>query len=663
MAAQARAEIEPQFGGMMKVNPPVFFTAGGLILVLLAIGAIAPEWFDRVASAAQDRVLGAFSWLYIAAVAIFLLVVIGLSIGRTGDIKLGHDHSEPEFHTLSWFSMLFSAGMGIGLMFFGVAEPLMHYTTPPVGEPATVIAAREAMKITFFHWGLHAWGIYALLGLALAYFSFRHGLPLTLRSSLYPLIGDRVNGPIGHTVDILAILGTLFGVATSLGLGVVQINAGLTYLVGAPDSITLQVVLIVVITAIATLSVVAGLDAGIRRISEFNVLLAGALLLFVFLAGPTAFLLQATVQNTGAYFSDLVYRTFNLYAYEPTGWIGGWTLFYWAWWISWSPFVGMFIARISRGRTVRQFVLGVLFVPAGLTFVWFTVFGDTALYLVLTGAGQPLLDALNVDSSLALFALLEELPLAAISSVIATVLVVTFFVTSSDSASLVIDTIAAGGAEDAPVWQRIFWASLEGAAAAILLIAGGLAALQTAAILSALPLVFVMLVMTVGLWRGLRDDVARRATLTKAAMAQIAAQIPWRQRLTALVTYPDRQEIERFLQETVRPALDTIAAELRGKQVEAHVETEDECVTLHMPMKDADEFQYRVRARAYEPPTFAMRELSERERERHRYFRAEVYLRHGSLDYDVSGLTREQVIADAVAQYERHLHALHVAGT
>ena len=337
-----------------RINPPVFFTSVALVLVFVLGAVIWPDASERLFVAVQGWVIHSAGWFYVLAVAGFLVFVVAVAASRYGAIKLGPDHSEPDYSYTAWFAMLFSAGMGIGLMYFGVAEPIMHYTDPPVGDPSTAAAARQAMRITMFHWGVHAWAIYAVVGLALAYFSFRQGLPLTIRSSLYPLIGERIHGPIGHAVDVFAVVGTLFGVATSLGFGAIQVNAGLEYLFDVPVGTGVQIALIAVITAFATVSVALGLDAGIRRVSEFNLILAVVLLVFVLVAGPTIFLLQTLVQNTGAYLSNLFSMTFNLYAYQPTGWIGGWTLFYWGWWIAWSPFVGMFIARISRGRTIRQ---------------------------------------------------------------------------------------------------------------------------------------------------------------------------------------------------------------------------------------------------------------------------------------------------------------------
>jgi choline/glycine/proline betaine transport protein len=353
-----------------QMNPPVFFGAAFLIVAIVLFGAVVPDVAATVFSAVQDTIVHFAGWYYMLAVAGFLVFAIGLAFSSYGRIRLGPDDSAPDYGHVTWFAMLFSAGMGIGLMFFGVAEPLLHFSSPPVGQGGTVEAARNAMKITFFHWGLHAWGIYAVIGLSLAYFSFRHGLPLALRSALYPLIGERVHGPIGHAVDIFAVLGTMFGVATSLGLGVMQVNSGLHYLFGVQQATWIQLILIAVITMMATASVVSGLDVGIRRLSELNMILALVILAFVLVTGPTLFLLQALVQNIGAYLGSVVQRTFTLFAYRPSDWMGNWTLFYWGWWMAWSPFVGMFIARVSRGRTIREFVTGlavpVLRLPAAV---------------------------------------------------------------------------------------------------------------------------------------------------------------------------------------------------------------------------------------------------------------------------------------------------------
>jgi choline/glycine/proline betaine transport protein len=644
-----------------KINPPVFFGSAALILLFVVFGAGFPDMAQRVFSYIQTTIVDTFGWFYLLAVAGFLVFCVGLAVSSYGGIRLGPDHSLPDFSSLSWFAMLFSAGMGIGLLFFGVAEPVMHFSNPPVGEGGTVEAAREAMSLTFFHWGFHAWAIYAVIGLSLAYFGFRHNLPLTIRSALYPIIGERIHGKIGHMVDIFAVLGTMFGVATSLGLGVLQVNAGLHYLFHVPVDLTIQIILIVCITLVATGSVVSGLNAGIRRLSELNLLLAVLLLLYMLFTGPTELLLQTLVQNTGRYLSEVVSRTFNLYAYQPNDWIGGWTLFYWAWWISWSPFVGMFIARVSRGRTIREFILGVLFVPVGFTFMWMTFFGNTAINIELHQTAGAISAAINDNVPIAIFKLFQYLPLTQVASLLATVLVITFFVTSSDSGSLVIDIITSGGEQDPPVWQRIFWALTEGVVASVLLIAGGLTALQTAAIASALPFALVMIVVAYGLFKGLRMEGLKRQTLGIPPSPSGGSHAPWQTRLRSIVSFPPRQNVERFMRNEVKPALQSAVEELRqlGRTVELHSHDEEIRVTVYHA--DEAEFIYSVMLAGYQKPGFAFPEFDMPADKAEHYYRAEVHLMEGSQHYDLMGYTRDQIIGDFISQYERHMHFLHLA--
>jgi choline/glycine/proline betaine transport protein len=490
----------------LDVNPPVFFTSAVLIAAVLLFATFFTETASSVFSTVHSSIIDGFGWFYTVSVAVYVVFIISLFFSRYGSVKLGPDDAEPDYSYTAWFAMLFSAGMGIGLLFYGVAEPVLHFTNPPVGEGGDVASARQAMQITYFHWGIHAWSIYIVVGLSLAYFAYRHDLPLTLRSALYPLIGDRIHGPIGHVVDTVAVLGTLFGVATSLGFGVTQVNAGLNYLVGIPDALWVQLTLIASITAFATISVVSGLDAGIRRLSEMNLGLGLVLAAFIFVAGPSLFLLDAFLQNTGGYLQNFVSMTFQTYAFQDGSWKSSWTLFYWGWWTSWSPFVGMFIARVSRGRTIREFIGGVLLVPTVVTLAWMTIFGESAIQMILGGNGDMITQAVNESIPTALFAFLDQYALSGVSSAIATMVIITFFITSSDSGSLVIDIITAGGRTDPPVGQRVFWAVTEGTVAAVLLVAGGLSALQTASITTALPFTAVLLIMCYGLWKGLRAE-------------------------------------------------------------------------------------------------------------------------------------------------------------
>lgn len=641
----------------MQVNPPVFFISAGLILLFVMLSAVFPERAGSTFDAVQTKIVHDFGWFYILAVALFLIFVIFLMLSRYGDVKLGPDDSEPEYSYLSWFAMLFSAGMGIGLLFFGVAEPIQHYARPPVGEGSTIASAREAMVLTFFHWGVHAWAIYIVVGLALAYFAFRRGLPLTLRSSLFPLIGTRIHGPIGHAIDIFAVLGTMFGVATSLGFGVLQVNAGFAHLFGMPVSTTVQVILIAVITGMATLSAGTGLDKGVKRLSELNIILAIALLVFVLFAGSTVFLLQAYVQNIGAYLGEVVQRTFRMYAYEPNAWLGDWTLFYWGWWISWSPFVGMFIARISRGRTIREFVTGVLLVPVLFTCLWMTVFGNTAIGIDLSGTA-PIVQTVADNMPVALFEVLEQLPFSVIASGIATLLVITFFVTSADSGALVMDMITSGAAPNPPVWQRIFWAVCAGIVAAVLLLAGGLQALQTAALASALPFAVVMLFICYGLLRALQTEKQDAALdlSSVADQAQSGNDLNWQQRLASITGFYDESEIMSFISGTGGPALEQVATQFGESGLTPELAQGEGRIVLSVPHGDRGVFRYTLRARSFRSPSFAWAESGGRAPE-NRHYRAMAHSSDGNEQHDVTGYTSEQLINDLLKHYTRFRHA------
>ncbi|GAA4891612.1 choline BCCT transporter BetT [Ferrimonas pelagia] len=646
-----------------KINTPVFGWATALIFAIVAYAVALPEQAASSFSATQAAVIANASWFYVLTVAVILMFVAFLGLSRFGDIKLGPDHAEPKYNNKSWFAMLFSAGMGIGLMFFGVAEPVMHFMSPPEGEPGSIEAAKEAMNITFFHWGLHAWAIYAIVALILAFFAYRHNLPLTLRSALYPLIGDKIYGPIGHAVDVFAILGTVFGVATSLGFGVAQVNAGLNYLFDVPIGTQSQVVLIVAITTLATISVVTGLDKGIRRLSELNLVLAVGLILLVLVLGPTVYLLQMFVENTGNYLSDIVGKTFNLYAYDPKEWLGGWTLFYWGWWLSWSPFVGMFIARISRGRTIRQFVMGVLFVPAGFTLAWMTVFGNSAIDLILNQGVVHLGEVIGQDSSLALFVFLEQFPFSALLSMLAMLMIVVFFVTSADSGSMVVNMLASGGEDDTPLWQRVYWAALLGVVAVVLLIAGGLSALQTVTIASALPFSIILMVASYGLLQALQVDLQKKDSQLAAILAPRVTRNPvsWDRRLRNMMQFPRRSHVNRFIDDVVEPAMELMANELRKQTVDVEVRREEDTnrVALEVAHGEEIDFVYEVRPKDYLRPAFVQTD-EEVDDEDSKYFRAEVHLTEGGQDYDIMGWSRDQVLGDMLDQYEKHLHFLHV---
>ncbi|MDN5620163.1 MAG: BCCT family transporter [Psychrobacter sp.] len=499
-----------RLGPFPRVSKPVFITSSLLIVSFIIFGAFFTETAAAVFSFLQDFITHKFGWLFIILVNSALGLCIYLAMSRYGDIRLGKQTERPQYNLFSWIGMLFSAGIGIGLVYWGTAEPLYHFMAPPLGEAETVEAAKQAMNISFMHWGLHAWGIYTIVALSLAYFHFRRGLPLSIRSTLYPLLGKKIYGKWGHTVDILAVFGTMFGVVTSLGLGVMQINSGLEKLFGTPNSLTVQFGLIAFITALAIASLMMGLDKGIKRLSDINIGFTVVLLLFMVILGPTLFIFDSFIENIGNYLTTIVSLGTWGEAYSNTDWQSAWTIFYWAWWVSWAPFVGIFIARISRGRTIREFTLGVLLIPMLILFFWFTTFGGVAIHMELasavTGISPGLVEAVQADIGSAIFKLVEYYPLAKPITLMLVVMIILWFVTSSDSASFVIDMLTAGGDTNPPKIQRVFWATAEGLIAAILLAAGGLSALQAAAIVAGLPFALVIFVMMYALLRGLGRD-------------------------------------------------------------------------------------------------------------------------------------------------------------
>ena len=516
--------------GMWRgLHPGMGIASKAMVVVFVVFTALNVEFASSIYSAIRSWIETALNWYYVSALVVMFFVCLYLMCSRHGSIKLGDDDSKPEFSNFSWFAMLFSAGVGIGLLFFGIAEPMFYFdNTQPWGYPNNPFADRalvtemneeramHAMRVTYFHWGFHAWAVYVMIGLCLAYFGFRKKLPLTLRSSLYPVIGDRIYGPWGHAVDLLAVFGTVFGVATSLGLGVSQMAAGLNHLFGVDPGVTTQVILIVVISIVATLSAVSGVGNGIRIISEWNIWLSVVLLAYFLFGGPAQWLMGFFVTTIGDYLWHAIpmgFQTFN--GPGESDWQGGWTIFYWGWWISWAPFVGMFIARISRGRTIREFMVGVMFVPTTLAFFWLCIFGGNAMYLELTaegGAGTAGIAQLVRDWNLpaALYGTIERMTdvnwLNWIMAALATFLLATWFITSSDSGTLVITTMLSMGDDNPPQQFRIVWGLGEGFVAAVLLMAGGLTALQTASIAAALPVSVIMLLMTYGIVKSLNED-------------------------------------------------------------------------------------------------------------------------------------------------------------
>ena len=673
----------------------MLLTATGLIVSMVLLGAWFTEPFGRAMAWLQGFIVETFGWFYVLAVVGFLIFVLWLMLSRFGQVRLGRDDELPEYGFFTWFAMLFSAGMGIGLIFYSVAEPISHFAYPPRAEPESVQAANEAMVITFFHWGLHAWAVYVVVGLSLAYFSFRHGLPLTIRSTLYPVLGERIHGPLGSAIDLLAVFGTVFGLATSLGLGAMQFNAGLARLDIAGISTANQITLIAVITLMASISAATGLNRGIRRLSQLNMVLALLLLAIVFVTGPTLFLLSSYVQNIGSYAGALIELSFNTDAYIGTEWQKSWTMFYWGWWISWSPFVGMFIARVSRGRTIRDFVAGVLLAPSLIIFFWMVVFGNSAIHFELAGSGG-IVEAVGADISTVIFVMLDQLPLAELSALIAILVVAIFFVTSADSGSLVVNILTAGGDPNPPVYRRAVGAVLIGAVAATLLLSGGLQALQTAAISTAMPFSLIMILMCYSLSRSLRSErmlrtapVSEAATASPEASAQPFSGVPlagatppkgytgapppvlaaadrqedWRKQLKTVIWGYERYArqaaehraeaqptIQHFLEQTAAPALENIRTELENNGRVATVERDTDSIRLVVWREGQEEFNFTVRGVVREPLTFAFPEINVEQEEIRP--RAEIMQPGGRIgDWDLDELSNEKIYDEFIAAY------------
>lgn len=651
------------------MNPPVFYGAAILILLFAAVVIGFPQRAGEWLLAAQTWASQTVGWYYLLAMTLYLIFVVVTALSGYGKIKLGADHDEPEFSYLSWAGMLFAAGISITLFFFCVSEPLTHFLQPPQGEAGTQEAARQAMELLFLHWGLHGWGVFALVAMALAYFAYRHNLPLALRSALYPLIGKRINGPIGYTVDCFGIIATVFGLGADMGFGVLQLNSGLDYLYAIPHTHPVQMALIVLMMGAAISVAVSGVDKGIRILSDINMLLACSLLLFVLFAGPTQHLLNTLVQNVGDYLGHLPGKSFDLYAYGgPSDWLGSWTVFYWAWWIAWAPFVGLFIARISRGRTIREFVFGVLFIPLGFTLAWMSIFGNSALEQALGGASE--LGRVAIEQpSMALYQMLQNYPWSRAVITVTVLVSFVFFVTSADSGTVVLPTLSAHGGsadDDGPKWLRVFWGSVTALVTGGLLFAGSIDALKSAVVLTSLPFSLILLLMMWGLHKAFymesQRQRARSHSLAPLMSGNGKRSGGWKRRLSQAVHFPSRDEVYRFMNDVVRPAISEVSEVFRekGLAVDAQLDPGNASLSLEIGHGEQHRFLYQVLMRGYFTPSFARAGMGGLHLKNRRYFRAEVHLAEGSQDYDLMGYTKEQIINDMLDQYERHLQFLHL---
>lgn len=656
----------------VRVNPVVFYGSGVAIVALAVWAIIDPNGASNTIGVGVGWISKWFGWFYIFIATVFLAFSIFLALSRFGDIKLGPDDAVPDFSLFSWAAMLFAAGIGTDLMFFSVAEPVTQYLAPPIGDAQTIEAARQATVWTLFHYGITGWGMYALMGIALAYFAYRRNLPLSVRSTLYPLFGRRIYGPLGHTVDLAAVLGTIFGIATSLGIGVVQLNFGLKLLFGIPVGLAAQIGLVVVAVVVATISSITGVDRGIRRLSELNVILAIALAAFVLIAGETVFLLNAFVLNINDYVSRFMHLTMNTFAFDrPTDWLNSWTLFFWAWWVAWASFVGMFLARISRGRTIRQFVAGTLTIPFFYVLMWVSIFGNSAIALVREGNTTFGEIAMNKPQQ-GFYTLLEHFPAFPVVAFIATVVGLLFYITSADSGALVMGNLTSYREkphDDASNPVRIFWAMATGLLTLAMLIVGGVPALQNATIIMGLPFALVMILLMFGLYRSLRLETLTTTgrqrswpSLLSARTAQSSGgevgRPDWRARLARTLETPGHDAVCQFLTHEVTAALQAVCDDLQNYDVDCHVTEEPTddgrpAAALIAHRASGEPFIYRVVVDASEcADPYRPGDSGET------YHRLGVELRNGGQGYDVMGYSSDQLIHDVLDQYEKHVEYL-----
>ena len=652
-----------------SLNKVVFYVSATLILLFSLVTILFNQQANLVITNILNWVSRTFSWYYLLAATLYLVFIIFIACSRYGEIKLGPKHSKPEFSLLSWSAMLFSAGIGIDLMFFSVAEPLSHYMNPPVGEGQTFEAARQSMVWTLFHYGLTGWSMYALIGVALGYFSYRYNLPLTIRSALYPIFGKKIHGPIGHTVDTAAVLGTIFGIATTCGIGVVQLNYGLHVLFDLPENLWVQTGLIAVAVIITIISVASGVNKGIRVLSEINIYVSIGLLLFILMMGNTEFLLAALIQNFGDYISQFPKLSLTSFPFEqPKEWMNSWTLFFWAWWIAWSPFVGLFLARISRGRTIREFVAGTLIIPLLFTLTWLSIFGNSALHSVMFDGNTQLATTVLENPAHGFYDLLAQYPGFSFIAGIATITGLLFYVTSADSGALVLGNFTTKFTNiehDSPRWLSIFWAITIGLLTLAMLMANGVTALQNTTIIMGLPFSFVIFFVMAGLYKSLRLEDFRQASTSMNA-APVVGNVDifnWKKRLSRVMLHPSLSQTRSMLNEVCKPAIEAVAAELITKGVHVDVQekpVEDEPELYHLDLiiqlDEEENFVYEIWPVRYDTPNFSSRG----KRAKRYYYRLESYLFEGSQGNDLVGYSKEQVINDILDKYERHMMYLHI---
>lgn len=656
---------------VQRLNRPVFIISAGLILLFSFLTMLFREHAAQILDVSLDWVSSTLGWYYFLAATAYIVFVIVIACSRFGEIKLGPKHSKPEFSLLSWSAMLFAAGIGIDLMFFSVLEPITQFMHPPLGEGQNLEAARQAIVWTIFHYGLTGWCMYALVGIALGYFAYRYNLPLTIRSALYPIFGDKVNGWIGDLVDIAAVIGTIFGIATTCGIGVVQLNYGLTILFGWSEGIGVQIGLVGLAVLITIISATTGVNKGLKLLSQLNVFFAIGLVLFILFLGDTQFLLNALVLNIGDYISLFPSMTLDSFAYNQDEhsqqWIKDWTLFFWAWWIAWSPFVGLFLARISRGRTIRQFVTGTLIIPFVFTLTWISVMGNSALYDAIHGNLNFVYDTLAKPEH-GFYQLFAGYPWFSFTAIVVFVTGLLFYVTSADSGAMVLGNFTYQLADvnsDAPNWLRIFWGLTIALLTIAMLMTDGISTLQKATVIMGLPFSFVMFFVMFGLIKAFRleDFRSQSSTLNAAPVVGNVDILNWKERLTRVMHYPGTLATLRMLDHVAQPAVSAVATELKGKGGNVTIDIiplEDNPKLYHIDLmidlNDEQNFIYQIWPRQYVAPSFSRRAKVGKEH----YYRLETFLSEGSQGNDLVGYSKEQVINDILDKYERHLTFLHL---
>ena len=656
-AASTRSSVPPP-------RWPVLIGSAVAILAIALWAIFAPVQAGEVIGVMVGWIATNFGWYFVLTAAIVVVFVLILAFSSVGRTKLGPDHSKPQFSMFTWASMLFAAGIGIDLMFFAVSEPAAQYMHPPTGEGETIAAARQAIVWTFFHYGPVGWAMYALMGAAFAYFAYRLNKPLTIRSVLSPIFGRFTNGWVGHSVDIFTVLGTVFGIATTLGIGVVQLSYGMHVLFGTDDGVSMQIALIVLAVAMATISTVSGVEKGIRRLSEANVVLAIILLLWITITGQTRRILDGLVMNVGDFVATFPSLLMETFAWErPDAWMQGWTLFFWAWWVAWAPFVGLFLARISRGRTLRQFIVGVLVIPFAFIAIFVSVFGNSALELILGGDAAFAESAVNTPER-AFFDLLQQYPAAPLVLGVALLTGLLFYVTSADSGALVLANLTSkmeDPRQDAGKLLRVFWALATGLLTLGMLLVGGVPTLQAATLIIGLPVSLLLYLVMISLFRSLQAEKQRRAGYLATIPGRFGpTQTNWRQRLKRSTTYPTSAQVITYLDTVATPALEDVRDELREAGVTASVERIDidglemPSYVLTVPFEDGEDFRYQLYPVAHELPAYAYLSVSDAGH----YFRIEVFSAIGSRGYDVYDYTTDQLITDVLSSYESHLEYL-----